>query len=453
MKKLIPFCAGIWIALLTITQLAVAQALPDFTVLVEDNAPAIVSISTETNFKEAGAGDFRIEEFLRRFGDEQLPEGIDRNASGMGSGFIIESDGYIVTNHHVVQGADKIKVVLNDRREFQAELIGSDERSDLALLKIDTQHLPVVALGTSSNLKVGEWVLAIGSPFGLSYSVAAGIISFNGRNLPSQGLGNYVSFIQTDVAINPGHSGGPLFNLNGEVIGINSQIFSNTGASIGLSFAIPVDVAKNVIQQLKENGEVQRGWMGVAINDVSQQQADEAGMDRPRGAFVAQVLPDSPAEAAGFSANDIIVSFEGSDIISSGDLPFYVGMLPPGSSANINLIREGSPMTIVMEVGGIPIPESQTVAEQTISEPNLIGLIVVENTLSTEGGLLVLDVMGGAGKKAGLLPNDILLSLSGVEINSVDGFNSALQEQMSGSLVPLLVSRQGEQSFFSLRIP
>ncbi|VAV96064.1 HtrA protease/chaperone protein, partial [hydrothermal vent metagenome] len=303
------------------------SGLPDFTGLVEKNGAAVVNISTEEK------RDKRSKRIPRRFQD--MPEngpfgewfkhffgeegegnngegngfgGPHRYAQSLGSGFIISKDGYVLTNNHVVADADKIIVRLSDRRELEAELIGTDKRSDLALLKIEGDDFPVVKIGSSETLKAGEWVLAIGSPFGFDYSVTAGIVSAKGRSLPRE---NYVPFIQTDVAINPGNSGGPLFNLDGEVVGINSQIYSRTGGYMGLSFAIPIDVVMNVVEQLKSDGHVVRGWLGVLIQDVTRELAESFGMKKPHGALVARVLPNSPAEAAGFKIGDIVVKFNG----------------------------------------------------------------------------------------------------------------------------------------------
>ncbi|MEO7558162.1 MAG: trypsin-like peptidase domain-containing protein, partial [Gammaproteobacteria bacterium] len=297
--------------------------LPDFTALVEQNSAAVVNISTTQKIKRTmpqlppgmeipnlPEGSPFNDLFKHFFGEGQggpaVPEEFD--AQSLGSGFIISPDGYVLTNNHVVKNADKIIVRLSDRRDLVAKVVGTDARSDLALLKVEAQNLPVVKLGSSSNLKVGEWVLAIGSPFGFDHSATAGIVSAIGRNLPSE---SYVPFIQTDVAINPGNSGGPLFNLKGEVVGINSQIFSRTGGFMGLSFAIPVDVAMEVTEQLKTKGRVTRGWLGILIQDVTNDLAESFGMAKPEGALVARVLPDSPAAKSGFQAGDVVVKFDG----------------------------------------------------------------------------------------------------------------------------------------------
>jgi len=330
-----------------------AQNLPDFTQLVETYGPAVVNISTsskknnnEENSKEKQP-DYRaipgipedspFYEFFRRFFDNEGNDFFEeRPATSLGSGFIISTDGYVVTNNHVINEAQEIIVRLSDRREFTAKIIGSDKRSDLALLKVEATDLPTVKLGSSTNLKVGEWVLAIGSPFGFDYSVTAGIVSAKGRSLPSD---TYVPFIQTDVAINPGNSGGPLFNLAGEVIGVNSQIYSRTGGFMGLSFAIPVNVLKDVVEQLKAKGKVTRGWLGVLIQDVTGELAESFSMEKPAGALVAKVLPDSPAAAAKFQVGDIITQFNDKPIERSADLPPLVGSTPVDSKVTTTVIR------------------------------------------------------------------------------------------------------------------
>src|SRR5690606_22052709 len=321
------------------------SSLPDFTGLVQRNGTAIVNIPTLQRPTQRSASSVEIEELLRRLTpNEALRQGYQarrpRQSGGVGSGLIMSEDGYLITNHHVVTGAEQITVTLNDRRVFPAEVIGTDELSDMALLKIDATGLPAVAFGDSEAVKVGEWVLAIGSPFGLEFSAAAGIVSAKGRSVPGNQT-NYVSFIQTDVAINQGNSGGPLFNLAGEVIGINSQILSSSGGSNGVSFAIPSSVALNVVEQLRETGSVSRGLLGVLIKDVDYALAEAFTMPRPYGAFVDEVQAGSPAEAAGVENNDIIIAFNQRSIEASSQLPFYVGQVRPGTEAILTVVRDG----------------------------------------------------------------------------------------------------------------
>lgn len=436
-----------------------AQGLPDFTRLVEDNAAAIVNVNSVTRASAGSESGERLEDFLRDYFGNRAPEipeeqlrELERRPA-LGSGFIISQDGYIITNHHVVENAEEITITLNDRREFDAEVIGSDVSSDLALLKIEATGLKPVKLGNSSKLKVGEWVLAIGSPMGLQFSVAVGIISYMGRNIPNGSGGNYVSFIQTDVAINPGNSGGPLFNLDGEVIGINSQIFTSTGGSMGLSFAIPVDVAKNVVGQLKDKGIVERGWMGVGINDVSQKVANEANLPKPSGALVNQVIEGSPAEEAGFQSGDIILRFNGNEIVSSGDLPFHVGLTAPDEIATVDIIRDGAAQTLQMKVGKLATGNSRQLGANT-GDSNPVGLMITDiNRPDEEPGVLVVNVVGDVGRQAGFQTGDILLSLNGQVTGSVEQFNEVVAGLPMGQVIPALVQRNDRKFFLTISMP
>ena len=338
--------------------LAYSQSLPDFKPLAEKNSPAVVNISTSSKVSGTGLSQgFNMPDipenspfydfFKKYFGDIPEGHGQSQERSSLGSGFIISKDGYVITNHHVVKDADEIIVRLNDRREFIAELVGSDVRSDIAVLKVEGEKLPFLKLADSSKVSVGEWVLAIGSPFGFDYSVTAGIISAIGRSLPNE---NYVPFIQTDVAINPGNSGGPLFNLDGEVIGVNSQIYSRTGGFMGLSFAVPANVVKNVYEQLKEQGRVSRGWLGVLIQDVTRELAESFEMTHPHGALIAKILPEGPAEKGGIEVGDIIVKFDGEEISFSSDLPPLVGGTSVGSTAPVDIIRRSKSKRIMIKI-------------------------------------------------------------------------------------------------------
>lgn len=437
---------------------ALAQSLPDFTALVEQNVPAIVNVSTTRQSLMSDAEREYLGEFLRYFGD-RLPEDFELPPPGQleqganGSGFIIAADGYIVTNQHVVSDADTITITLNDRREFQAELIGADPSSDLALLKIDAEGLPVVTLGDSSKLKVGEWVLAIGSPFGLRYSVTAGIISYMGRSIPTDGS-NYVSYIQTDVAINPGHSGGPLLNLDGEVVGINSQIFTNSGGSIGLSFAIPMDVARNVLAQLKDHGSVQRGWLGVQYEDVDQSKAQAFGLDAPQGALINRVVEGSPAQQAGLEVGDIVVDFGGERIRTGDDLPYFVGLLMPGTEVALEIIRDGTPQVLTLTLGEF---ERQEISLTEPVEPDRLGLEVRElseeerEAMGIEYGVMVLSA-DGAAARADIRQGDIILSINSINIGSPGALDRIASALPADKAIPVLVARDDEQRFFTLRI-
>src|SRR5512134_248906 len=343
------------LAACTTVALAQGRELPDFTKLVEEQGASVVNISTTQAARRANVPqipnmeDEEVLEFFRRFIPRQQPgPGARPESRSLGSGFVITADGYILTNAHVIDAADEINVKLTDKREYKAKVIGADKRTDVALIKIEASGLPVVRMGDPAKLKVGEWVLAIGSPFGFENTVTAGIVSAKGRSLPQE---NFVPFIQTDVAVNPGNSGGPLFNLRGEVVGINSQIYSRTGGFMGLSFAIPADVALDIQKQLREKGRVARGRIGVVIQEVTRDLATSFGLDRPRGALVNSVEKGSPAERGGIEATDIITRFDGRPVESSSDLPRIVGATRPGASVQVEVWRKAAPRTLSLTVG------------------------------------------------------------------------------------------------------
>ena len=445
---------------------AQAQSLPDFTGLVERNVPAVVNI---TATKTAGSnendpsafGNEEVPEVFRRFfGDprQMQPQQPQERISG-GSGFIISADGYLLTNHHVIDGADEIKVRLKDRREFKAKLIGSDQQSDVALLKIAASGLPVASLGDSSKLKPGQWVVAIGSPFNLDYSVTAGIVSAVGRNLGDQQ--RYVPFIQNDVSINRGNSGGPLFNLAGEVVGINSQIFSNTGGSIGLSFAIPIDYANKVVAQLKSKGKVARGYLGVRLDAVTADVAQALDLPKIAGALVTQVDKGTPAAKAGLKLQDVIVRFENQDIEWSGDLPPMVGATPPGTRVMLGVVRDGKMVSLPMIVGELPNEAGGSVGaveESATAQADAIGLSVVDLTseqreqlgLDNGVGVLVERVNGSAARRAGIQPRDVIMMVGRTQVGSVSQFRSAAAKVAKGQPVMLLVRRGDGQRFITL---
>lgn len=444
--------------------------LPDFTQLVEDSAPAVVNIST-TQKRSAGSRprlpkgleipdlpeNSPFNEFFRRFFGEGEIEEFD--AQSLGSGFIISSDGYVISNSHVVKDADEIIVRLTDRREYRAKVIGTDERSDIAVLKIEAENLPTVKLGTARDLKVGEWVLAIGSPFGFDHSVTAGIVSAIGRSLPRE---NYVPFIQTDVAINPGNSGGPLFNLDGEVVGVNSQIFSRTGGFMGLSFAIPIKVAIRVADQLRSKGRVSRGWLGVLIQDVTRELAESFEMDKPRGALVAKVLDDSPASDAGFQVGDIVLSFDGRSVDRSSDLPPIVGSTDVGSRVPVKVLREGN--TLELTVRTAELPEEETVraagkpAQPGTAQANSLGVTVADMSAekrkeldAPEHGVLVTEVRDGPAKRAGIRPGDLILMLNSRKVKDAGAFTEISESLEAGKAVSVLVQRQGNPIFLAVK--
>ena len=438
--------------------------LPDFTEIVDSTTPAVVKILVEYESENSQYQEQMEElpESLRRFFDFRGRPPVPRDRAGMGSGFILTSDGYIVTNNHVVENARQVIVRLPDRQEFDAEVIGTDPRSDLAVLKIDAKGLPTLALAVENDIKVGQWVLAIGSPFSLDFSVTAGIVSALGRSLPTETGDNYVPFIQTDVAINPGNSGGPLFNLDGEVIGVNSQIFTRSGGSIGLSFAIPVSVVRNVVSQIQENGVVERGWLGVSIQDVDRNLAESFGLDRPRGALIAQVGRDSPAERAGLQSGDVIVAFDDEPIETSADLPHIVGLIAPGSRVEALLVREGDEQRVTVEVGVLSSDQVARVdaGVSVDGRVQLLGMSVAEaeaNTLADLGlssGVLIEAVqLDSPAAEAGIRDGDILTRLGSRPISRVSDVTAAADDLVPGGSVPARLIRGRSPLFIGIRIP
>ncbi len=450
--------------LLAFAGTAFAKELPDFTELAEKQGPSVVNISVTQVVQGNGnpfAGfqdDEQFNELFRRFGlpvpgapRGQAPQQEFKSQS-LGSGFIISSDGYVLTNAHVINAADEVIVKLSDKREFKAKIIGSDRRTDVALLKIDASGLPKVSIGDPNQLKVGEWVAAIGSPFGLENTMTAGIVSAKGRALPQE---NFVPFIQTDVAINPGNSGGPLFNLKGEVVGINSQIYSRSGGSMGLSFAIPIDVAMDVSSQLKSGGKIARGWLGVSIQEITKDLADSFGMKNTNGALVAGVEKSGPADKGGLVAGDVILRFDGKAINSSSDLPRAVGGVKPGKSVNVEVLRKGATKTLSVVVAEAPNDKDDVSSPSkgaTKPEVNRIGLILNELTpqqkkkLNGKNGLLVTDSQG-ASALAGVRRGDIVLGINNAEVATVEQFNKTLSGISNGKTVAVLVLR-GESTLY-----
>jgi serine protease Do len=445
-----------------------AANLPEFTELVAENAAAVVNISTVNKKQNNGLSQLApnlqmpegtpFDDLFRHFFDNpnnQQPQPYEGRS--LGSGFVLSSDGYILTNHHVIKDAEEIIVRFSDRSEYEAKVLGSDERSDVALLKVDAKNLKTVKLGDSTSLKVGEWVLAIGTPFGFDHSATAGIISALGRSLPSD---SYVPFIQTDVAINPGNSGGPLFNLDGEVIGINSQIYSRTGGFMGVSFAIPMDVVMDVVAQIKSNGYVSRGWLGVAIQDVNRELAESFGLDKPQGAIVSRVIPESPAAKAGFEAGDVILSFNGKSIESSSALPPIVGRTEVGKSVPVKVMRNNKLKTISVVIE--QLPEEEKVAQKTGKSGGLVSdklSIEVANLTSeqqeqfqTQEGVMVVDVNQGAAADAGIRRGDLLLSINNQKIKDADTLMELVSDLPSDRAIPVLVQRGEGALFLALRL-
>ncbi|NIF16962.1 DegQ family serine endoprotease [Pantoea sp. Cy-639] len=461
-------------AVLMLGQVLSAQAeesLPDFTTLVEQASPAVVNISTKQKLPErrVAAGQMPdldgLPPMFREFFERNMPQqpraprgDRQREAQSLGSGFIISSDGYVLTNNHVVADADEIIVRLSDRSELQAKLVGTDPRTDVALLKVDGKDLPTVKLGDSEKLKVGEWVLAIGSPFGFDHSVTKGIVSAKGRTLPND---TYVPFIQTDVAINPGNSGGPLFNMKGEVVGINSQIFTRSGGFMGLSFAIPIDVAIDVSNQLKKDGKVSRGWLGVVIQEVNKDLAESFGLDKPAGALVAQVLEDGPAAKGGLQVGDVILSMNGQPIVMSADLPHLVGGLKDGEKAKLEIIRNGKRQTLDITIGALPDEDAdigtggQGGAERN---SNRLGVSVADLTaeqkksLELKGGVVIKEVQDGPAALIGLRPGDVISHLNNQAITSAKQFTEIAKDLPKNRSVSMRVLRQGRASFITFKL-
>ena len=452
---------------------AQARSLPEFTKLVEDNGPAVVNIATTSKIERGPHGlprefqipdlpeDSPLNDFLNKFFGPEGAPGEAVPSQSLGSGFIISKDGYIITNYHVVKDADEIVVRLSDKRELKARLIGQDERSDIAVLKISADNLPTVKPGNTTDLKVGEWVLAIGSPFGFDHSATAGIVSAKGRTLPNE---NYTPFIQTDVAINPGNSGGPLFNLDGEVVGVNSQIFSRTGGSVGISFAIPIEVVMNVYQQLRDKGKVSRGWLGVLIQDVTQDLAESFGMKKPHGALVSKVVPDGPAAKAGVQAGDVVVAFNGKDIDSSADLPPLVGNAHVGDHLPLTVLRDGEEKSLQVEVGELPKEETPVLASEgpapsgTRSEQ--LKVTVKDLTSSQrekmdleDQGVLVEKVDQGPAYHAGIREGDVILMVDNEKIQNAGQFKEIVGKLAVGKSVPVLVQRRGNPLFLAMKMP
>ena len=433
-------------------------SLPDFTALVEAVAPAVVKINTVS--KPVAKDDQprlqgQMPEIFRELLEQrQRPV---RPSRTMGSGFVISDDGYILTNHHVVDKAEEIQVQFADRSEYTATIIGSDRRSDLALLKIDAKNLPSLKFAESDSTKVGAWVLAIGSPFGLDYSVTAGIVSAIGRSLPTEQGENYVPFIQTDVAINRGNSGGPLFNLDGQVVGINSQIYSPTGGSVGLSFSIPVSIASNVVAQLRDNGKVKRGFLGVGISDVSKSLAEAMGLPSTMGAGINSVMPGSAADNGGIFPGDIIVSVNGQSILRSGDLPHIVGLIEPGKSIKIVVYREGKQKKLTVKVGALEGDEDAFASRNEEADRLGISAVAAEQSqlrsLRLRGGIVVSEVLADSpADVAGLKVDDIIVQLGYSRIDDLDEYDSLIGELPTNTPVAIRFYRGGNAVFRTIQI-
>jgi serine protease Do len=447
-------------------------ALPDFSALVERTAPAVVSIQAEvgesspSTARQPSAEDEQMQEFFRRFFGQPMPNQpgpqSPRRGTSFGSGFIISSDGYVLTNHHVIEGASKITVYLTDRRALEAKLVGSDPSSDVAVLRVSEKNLPTLAIGDSNAVKPGQWVVAIGSPFGFDHSVTAGIVSALGR--PSMdGSQRYVPFIQTDVAINRGNSGGPLLNTRGEVVGINSQIFSNSGGYMGVSFAIPIRTAMNAVEQIKSSGSVKRGQLGVQVRNVQAEEITELGLKAAEGAFVASVQNGSAAAKAGIQAGDVILAFNGQAIVESSDLPPMVGALQPGAKTQVSVLRAGRKITIPVvlsllneAVAGAPA----TPAQPPSATAGKLGFSVSEVSPSTRskldvasGGVQISRITQPMLAQAGISVGDVVLEVGRTPVASVAAFEKALSAFKSGDRVRLLIKNSQSTGIVILTMP
>lgn len=437
-------------ASLLMVNVVVAQTLPDWSDLFEKNKSSVVSITVKGKEEVRNMQGFPFfdenDPFQFFFGEprqrpQQKPR--ERVIQGGGSGFIVDKEGIIVTNAHVVGKADEILVQLADRRELPAKLIGKDDRSDVAVLQIDAQNLPAVKIANVDDLKVGQWVMAVGSPFGLDYTATQGIISSLGRNLPND---NYTPFIQTDAAVNPGNSGGPLFNTKGEVIGINSQIYTSTGSYAGVSFAIPIDLAMDVVDQLKANGKVVRGWLGVQIQDVNADLAKTFKLDKPQGALVASIVPNGPASKSDLKVGDLILSFNGKAIKTSSELPVLVSRAKVNEKADLEILRNGKKQAIQVEIKAID--GEQLVNQSQDATNNHLGLVVEEMPKdSLQKGVVVSLVADGPAGEVGIRRGDIIAQINGEDITSLADFNKFVTRLKSGDVVRLLVQR-GANSYF-----
>lgn len=463
MQKLTMKCGMVfylWAALL-VSNIVGAQQLPDFTSLIEKHSPAVVKITAISKAREVNRqhqlpphAQMLPEIFRELLEQRQAP----RDRGSLGSGFIISSDGYVLTNDHVISNMDEVTVVLSDQREFTATVVGQDERSDLALLKIDAKDLPTLVLAKNEELKVGQWVIAIGSPFGLDYSASAGIVSAIGRSIRSaHSETNYVPFIQTDVAINPGNSGGPLFNLQGEVVGINSQIYSPSGGSVGLSFAIPSTLAVDVVEQLRSKGRVDRGWLGVAIQDVDKNLASSFGLKKPHGALINDVEPNSPADKSGLEAGDIVIKFNDVTVNSSRDLPYLVSRVAPDTKVPVVIMRKGKERNLKVSVGVLPVDQAARVSRSSQTSNGFDRLGVTVGSLDElkrngpDAGVVVQSVeSGSAAAQAGLQVGDVITQVAFTNVKSLEDYRKVVENLPKNEPQAIRFFREGRPVFRSI---
>ena len=440
-----------------------AASLPDLPKLIEENGKAVVNIRVDHDAMSKTSLERRlpdgIPEQFRHFFRDMPKEGPGGHEIGIGSGFVLSSDGYIITNAHVVEDADEVRVIMKDRREFTADVVGRDERSDIALLKVDAKDLPTVKIGDSDRLKVGQWVFAIGAPFGFDQTATQGIVSALSRSLPD---GTYVPFIQTDVAVNPGNSGGPLFDLDGKVVGVNSQIYSRSGGYMGLSFAIPINLVKNITAQLQSKGYVSGGWLGVGIQRMDAKLARSFKLDRARGALVSEVNPEGPASRAGIESGDVIVGFDGRNINRATDLPVLVGMTPAGSTVDVKIFRGGKEKTLAVTIAELEPrrPEPIAPVEEQLISPGKLGIAVSELN-DEERRKLGLDhkgiriegvIPGSPAYRAGLKEGDVVLSFNSVEIDDPKDLKEAARQAPVAEPLAVLIIRDEQPLYLSVQL-